>query len=104
MVHCCHIGRHGASIHETTGPPHKSPLQLAAAGGHLEVRGRSHNVNNNPGATPTYVGDGGDVPPLQRGGRGLEAEGRLGLDPAARGRAHRPAGHHSGYSSGVVVE
>ena len=47
MPHC--IARHGASIHETTGPPHKSPLQLAAAGGHLEVRGRSHN--NNRGAT-----------------------------------------------------
>ena len=29
--------RHGASIHESTGPPHKTPLQLAAAGGHLEV-------------------------------------------------------------------
>ena len=29
--------RHGASISELTGPPHKSPIQLAAAGGHIEV-------------------------------------------------------------------
>ena len=29
--------RSGANIHELTGPPSKSPIQLAAAGGHLEV-------------------------------------------------------------------
>ena len=29
--------RSGANIHELTGPPSKSPVQLAAAGGHLEV-------------------------------------------------------------------
>ena len=34
---CLNILRNGGDINELTGPPQKSPLQLAAAGGYLDT-------------------------------------------------------------------